>query len=95
MKILFYTAAFLSIYSYFLYPVLLKLLPVRKSADDSVGEEVTEYLPNLSLIITAHNEGGRIREKLENTLQIDYPAELLEVIVASDFSCLRISTATS
>jgi len=43
-------------------------------------------LPNLSLIITAHNEAGRIREKLENTLQIDYPGEGLEIIVASDFS---------
>ncbi|MCK5661850.1 MAG: glycosyltransferase, partial [Thiotrichaceae bacterium] len=43
-------------------------------------------LPALSLIITVHNEAGRIREKLENTLQIDYPSELLEIIIASDFS---------
>ena len=86
MKILFYVAAFLSIYSYFLYPVLLKLIPVRKPADAAVGEKATANLPNLSLIVTAHNEAGRIQEKLENTLEIDYPAELLEIIVASDFS---------
>ncbi len=43
-------------------------------------------LPELSLIITVHNEEARVHEKLENTLQIDYPSDLLEIIVASDFS---------
>ena len=43
-------------------------------------------LPVLSLIITVHNEASRIREKLENTLQIDYPSDCLEIIIASDFS---------
>jgi glycosyltransferase involved in cell wall biosynthesis len=43
-------------------------------------------LQALSLIITAHNEEDRIREKLENTLELDYPRERLEIIVASDFS---------
>ena len=33
-----------------------------------------------------HNESARIRAKLQNTLEIDYPAELLEIIVASDGS---------
>jgi glycosyltransferase involved in cell wall biosynthesis len=43
-------------------------------------------LPRLSLIITAHNEAGRIRQKLENSLQIVYPRTQLEIIIASDFS---------
>ena len=43
-------------------------------------------LPKLSLIITVHNEENRIREKLENSLEIEYPSELLEIIIASDFS---------
>ena len=84
MELLFYLFAVFCAYSYFLYPVLLKLLPSRKSYDSVAEENVN--LPTLSLIITAHNEEGRIREKLENTLQIDYPADLLEIIVASDFS---------
>jgi hypothetical protein len=86
MKILFYMTAFLSIYSYFLYPLLLKLQSVRKSTASSLTEGDAVNTSYLSLIITAHNEEGRIREKLENTLQIDYPPELLEIIVASDFS---------
>jgi len=84
MKLLFYLFAILCAYSYFLYPILLKLLPSRKLCDYMAEKRAD--LPNLSLIITAHNEAGRIREKLENTLQIDYPSELLEIIVASDFS---------
>ncbi len=84
MKLLFYLLALLCVYSYFLYPFLLKLLPSEKhSSTESIA---TNDLPTLSLIITAHNEAGRIREKLENTLHIDYPKERLEVIVASDFS---------
>jgi glycosyltransferase involved in cell wall biosynthesis len=42
--------------------------------------------PRVSFIITAHNEEARIGEKIDNTLAQDYPADALEVIVASDCS---------
>jgi len=48
-----------------------------------------EHLPNISLIIPAHNEERWIRQKLENTLRLDYPRGRLEVIVASDGSTDR------
>jgi len=84
MEILFYLFAVLCAYSYFIYPVLLKLLPARKIR--AVTENKNTDFPSLSLIVTVHNEAGRIQEKLENTLQIDYPADRLEIIIASDFS---------
>jgi len=84
MEFLFYLFAVFCAYSYFLYPVLLKLLPVRKIID--ISDNNNTSLPVLSLIITVHNEESRVQQKLENTLQIDYPSELLEIIVASDFS---------
>ena len=40
----------------------------------------------MSFIITAHNEAARIEDKLQNTLAQDYPADALEIIVASDCS---------
>ncbi len=87
---LFYLFGVLCIYSYFLYPLVLKLTPARRRGEfDAVPETTLEQRrdwPSLSLIITVHNEAARIRAKLENTLQIDYPAACLEVIVASDFS---------
>jgi glycosyltransferase involved in cell wall biosynthesis len=84
MKTFFYLFAFFCAYSYFFYPLILKLLPARKHA--TLAESKDLPLPTVSLIITVHNEAARITEKLESTLQIDYPADLLEIIIASDFS---------
>jgi len=42
--------------------------------------------PSVSVVIVAHNEASRIRAKIENLMAVDYPAELLEIIVASDGS---------
>ncbi|HWP64747.1 MAG TPA: glycosyltransferase family 2 protein [Candidatus Limnocylindria bacterium] len=44
------------------------------------------YEPTVSLIICAYNEGRTIRRKLEEVLRLDYPAEKLEIFVASDGS---------
>jgi glycosyltransferase involved in cell wall biosynthesis len=40
----------------------------------------------MTLIVTAHNEAHRIRDKLENCLGLDYPPERREILVASDAS---------
>ena len=44
------------------------------------------FAPSVTVLITAYNEERDIRAKLENTLQIDYPKEKLEILVASDCS---------
>ena len=41
------------------------------------------------MIIAAYNEEVSIKDKLINTLELDYPSELLEIIVASDGSTDR------
>jgi len=84
MVFLFYLSALLCGYSYFLYPLILKMIPSRSLCP--FFPLVDGSLPRLSLIITVHNEQSRIRDKLENTLGIDYPRDSLEVIVASDCS---------
>ena len=43
-------------------------------------------LPVVTLIVPAHNEEDVIERKLENVLQLDYPSDQLEVVVASDDS---------
>jgi cellulose synthase/poly-beta-1,6-N-acetylglucosamine synthase-like glycosyltransferase len=40
--------------------------------------------PALTLIVAAHDEQAVIREKVANALELDYPREQLEVIVACD-----------
>ena len=70
-------------YSYFIYPLVLLLLPKRKPVRD-VWDEAD--LPSVSLIIAAHNEAARIEAKIRNSLQLDYPRDRLEILVASDAS---------
>src|SRR5690606_32926176 len=65
------------------YPVLLWLI-VRLRGPRQVRHG--EALPRVSFIISAYNEEGVIREKLENALAIDYPGDRLEIIVISDAS---------
>ena len=45
--------------------------------------------PMVSFVITAYNEEARIKEKIENSLQQQYPRERLEIVVASDCSSDR------
>jgi len=84
MEAIFYLFLLLGSYSYFIYPLILRVLPARRHEPGQLGDDYD--LPSLSLVITVHNEEGRIHEKLENTLALDYPRDQLEIIVASDFS---------
>lgn len=46
----------------------------------------SEIEPFVTVLITAYNEEKDIFKKLENTLEIEYPKEKLEILVASDGS---------
>jgi glycosyltransferase involved in cell wall biosynthesis len=50
--------------------------PVRKA----------DQTPTVSLVVSAHNEEAVIRRRIENALALDYPAEALEIVIASDGS---------
>lgn len=69
-------------YAYLLFPLILFargwLLPRPWKRGDR--------LPAIDLIIVCHNEADHIGGKLASVLQLDYPPELLRVIVASDGS---------
>jgi cellulose synthase/poly-beta-1,6-N-acetylglucosamine synthase-like glycosyltransferase len=49
----------------------------------------SDITPSVSIIIAARNEEKNIARKIENTLQLDYPKELLEIIIFSDASTDR------
>lgn len=48
-----------------------------------------EITPSVTLIVSAHDEEAVIGRRLENLLALDYPPELLEIVVASDGSTDR------
>src|SRR6266480_5579660 len=51
----------------------------------------SKHLPSVTLIISAYNEEKVIGEKIENALSLDYPRELLEIVIVSDGSIDRTS----
>jgi cellulose synthase/poly-beta-1,6-N-acetylglucosamine synthase-like glycosyltransferase len=81
-EIVFYLSVVALFYTYAGYPLLLALVSALKPR--RVLRE--DCQPTVTIIITAYNEERDLAAKLENTLALDYPGELLEIIVASDCS---------
>jgi glycosyltransferase involved in cell wall biosynthesis len=48
-----------------------------------------DILPTVTIVVAAHNEEDVIERRIENLLALDYPAELVEIVVASDASTDR------
>ena len=70
------------VYIYAGYPALAWVL-ARLFGREPVKRDIT---PSVSLLISAYNEAGHIESKLRNSLALDYPRQLLEIVVASDGS---------
>lgn len=82
LAVIFFSSLFLIFYAYFGYPlslIILKKLKQRKYLRHPIT-------PHVTLIITAFNEEKRIREKLENSLRLEFPKEKLQILIASDGS---------
>jgi glycosyl transferase family 2 len=82
MEVLFWGSILFVVYAYAGYPLCLLVLSTVRSRE----VKKADITPHVSFIIAAHNEVRRIRTKIENTLALDYPPELFEVVVASDNS---------
>ena len=68
-------------YIYIGYPLVLRM--ANLTGQITKKENIT---PHVTLFIPAHNEQKVIREKIENSLALDYPKDKFEVVVASDGS---------
>lgn len=69
-------------YTYFGYPGWLWLRACWRRKDVTRGS----YVPFVSIVMVARNEEGVLKRKLGNLLALDYPAELMQLIVVSDGS---------
>ncbi len=85
LEAIFWLLIALPLYSMIVYPLLIivlsKLFPRHFLQEP--------HTPAVSLIISAYNEEEAIAVKLQNTLELDYPKDRLEIIVASDGSTDR------
>jgi cellulose synthase/poly-beta-1,6-N-acetylglucosamine synthase-like glycosyltransferase len=85
LETVFWVSAAALVYTYAGYPILLFVISKIRPRIVRHGE----CTPTVSIIITAYNEESALVAKLENTLLLDYPRDLVEVVVASDCSTDR------
>jgi cellulose synthase/poly-beta-1,6-N-acetylglucosamine synthase-like glycosyltransferase len=84
MIVLFWFSFFCALYAYFLYPLILIFIGRYKNKDIQINKDWE--LPSVTLLLPAHNEASIIESKLDNIANLNYPNELIKVIVVSDGS---------
>ena len=82
LQLLFWLACGVILYTYVGYPALLSLLTRLRSA--RVQQDAA--IRSVSVILCAHNEEACIGRKITNLLAQDYPADQLQILIASDGS---------
>lgn len=80
--IVFTLSVLLLFYIYIGYPSIVII--ISKIIGKPVKKE--PFYPSVTIVIPAFNEESVIREKLENTLELDYPKDKLQIIVCDDAS---------
>jgi cellulose synthase/poly-beta-1,6-N-acetylglucosamine synthase-like glycosyltransferase len=81
-EVIFWGALATIAYAYVLFPLIV-LIRGRLWSRPFTQEDIT---PRVSIVVAAHNEEDSIGNKLQNMLSMDYPADCLEIIIASDGS---------
>jgi cellulose synthase/poly-beta-1,6-N-acetylglucosamine synthase-like glycosyltransferase len=76
----FWVAALIPVYAYAGFPLLLVVL--GKIAARPVRQAPIE--PSVSLLVPAYGEGTLLERKIQNCLELDYPADKLQIVIACD-----------
>lgn len=74
----------LGVYAFGVYPALVWLW-ARLRPPFVLAPEPTEW-PRVTILIVAYNEERRLRPTIQQALAVDYPPELLDILVVSDAS---------
>lgn len=94
MEIAFWTLLFLLVHCYVIFPVTLPFVSeifCRKHR--KISDKFT--LPKVSILVSAYNEEAVIERKIQNFLELDYPGELLEILIGDDGSKDRTAEIVS
>jgi cellulose synthase/poly-beta-1,6-N-acetylglucosamine synthase-like glycosyltransferase len=87
---LLFTAWGLLGYSYVGYPILLWLVGLFRREATLVPRDPATW-PEVSIVVSAHNEELVIGRRIDNLLALDYPPERLQILIGSDGSTDRTS----
>jgi len=80
--IIFLASALLLLAPYFIYPIIIYIASLIRPKPVKKGD----IEPMVTLLISAYNEAAHIGKKLENSFDLNYPKEKLEIVVVADGS---------
>jgi biofilm PGA synthesis N-glycosyltransferase PgaC len=88
IKIFFWVCLAVIFYSYLGYALIIWVYLKIKSwfIKQPITEQDDTYEPPVTLIVAIYNEEVFIRKKIENTFQINYPADKLKILFTADGS---------
>lgn len=81
-QLLFWLAASMLVYTYIGYPLLIKTW----ASVSGRRHHAAHTNPHITILVVAHNEAARIRQRIENLLTLEYDPARLELVIASDGS---------
>ena len=77
------------VYAYIGYPLVIWTLAAAFGRRREPPRQPNRSMPFVSVLIVAHDEEDVIAERVTNALALDYPADRIELVVASDGSTDR------
>jgi cellulose synthase/poly-beta-1,6-N-acetylglucosamine synthase-like glycosyltransferase len=83
---IFWILLFIILYSYLGYPLLLVILNIPKRFFFRNPKSLNYIEPEVTLFVAAYNEEDFIEQKIQNTLDLDYPKDKLKYIWVTDGS---------
>lgn len=88
VEILFWILILIVFYTYLGYGILIFVIVKLKGLIQNmrVSDCSEQILPEVTLLIAAYNEEDVVRQKMENTLNLNYPKDLLKVVWITDGS---------
>jgi len=89
VEYIFWSAVVLFAYSYLVYPGLLVVVSAFLGRSDRPPASETSDLPDVAVVLAAHDEEVDIGSRIENLLSQSYPADKLKIYVGSDGSVDR------
>jgi poly-beta-1,6-N-acetyl-D-glucosamine synthase len=82
----FWISLMLLIYTYFGYGILLFIIVKFKSIFVRKKLFSLDKLPRVTLLVSAYNEQLYINQKIQNSLQLDYPSDKIQFLFVTDGS---------
>jgi cellulose synthase/poly-beta-1,6-N-acetylglucosamine synthase-like glycosyltransferase len=86
IEVIFWVCLVAVAFAYLGYPLLILFLAHAFGRKPKPPNPDQSRLPVVSLLIAAHNEESDIEARILNALALDYPADKLEIVIASDGS---------